>query len=101
VVSATNVSGGNTLGTIRIILNQPAFSLSAFNSNNYFALVSATGHIALLSAAIPDRSSSEIDLTFATQTAPGKYTLYIGPIVIDAAGELLTPYQTQFVLPAK
>jgi hypothetical protein len=101
VVSATNVSGGNTLGTIRIILNQPAISLNGINPVNYFALVSAAGQIALLSATLPDRGSTEIDLTFATQTAPGKYTLYIGPVLMDAAGELLTPFQTQFVLPAK
>jgi hypothetical protein len=102
VVSAINISGGNTLGTIRIIFNQPAFALYAYDINNYFALVSAAGHIALLSmSGLSGLGNTAIDLNFATQAAPGKYTLYIGPVAMDAAGVLLTPYQTQFVLPAK
>jgi hypothetical protein len=100
VVSATNVSGGTTLGTIRLTLNQ-AVTQYAFDNSNV-ALLSTAGHIALLSVKpVASSGNTVFDQTFATQTVPGKYTLYIGPDAMDAAWELLIPYQTQFVLPAK
>ena len=99
VVSATSGPGAGTLGTIRLTFSQ-AVVPSSFTLDD-LSLLSATNRIAITAVTpVPGSGNTAFDLSFATQTAAGKYTLYVGSNAKDAAGDHLALYQTQFVVAA-
>jgi subtilisin family serine protease/subtilisin-like proprotein convertase family protein len=66
------------------------------------AAVSLTGPdgraVAVTVRAVAGSGNRQFDLVFATQTAPGLYTLSIGAQVRDQAGNPLQPYQKAFTV---
>jgi subtilisin family serine protease/subtilisin-like proprotein convertase family protein len=100
VVSAT--AGGPTaysLATIRVTFNQP-INPTTFTAAD-LGLLGPAGRVAIKSVTpVWGTSDQAFDVTFATQTAPGAYTLYVGANARTMAGARVTAYQTTFKVAA-
>ena len=87
----------NTLATIRLTFNQ-AVVPSSFTPDD-ISLLSAASRIAITDVTpVAGSANTAFDLGFTTQTAPGKYTLYVGSSATDAAGDPLARFAAQFLV---
>ncbi len=64
-------------------------------------LIGPAGHVAITGVAVVSGSNdSTFTITFATQSKPGTYTLYVGTKAKDLAGNAIGSYSTSFKLAA-
>jgi subtilisin-like proprotein convertase family protein len=96
VVSAT-ASGptASSLSTIQVTFDR-AIALSSFTPGDV-GLLGPTGRIAVTAIhVVANTGDKTFNITFATQTAPGTYTLYVGSNAKDLAGNRVTLYHGTF-----
>jgi subtilisin family serine protease len=96
LVSATG-SGttANTLSSIQVTFNQ-GVQPSTFSAAD-LGLLGAPGHIAITGVTVvPGTNNQTFIIAFATQTAPGTYTLYIGANARDVFGNPIIATSAQF-----
>ncbi len=100
IVSST-ASGptANSLSTIQVTFSR-AIAPATFNADD-LGLLGPNSRITI-TGVTPVAGSNNLvfNITFATQTAAGNYTLYVGPNATDLSGIPLSPYQTQFKIAA-
>src|SRR5262249_2284879 len=62
-------------------------------------LIGPAGHVAVTGiAVVAGTNDCTFKITFATQTTPGTYTLYVGTLAKDLAGNPIGAYSAQFKL---
>jgi subtilisin-like proprotein convertase family protein len=99
VSSSASGPATNTLSQIQLTFDR-AIALSSFTVAD-LGLLGPAGQIGITSVKVVSGSGDRTFLiTFATQTAPGNYTLYVGSNATDVSGNRITPYSTQFKLPS-
>ncbi len=100
VVSTTSSGpSANTLSTIQVAFSQ-GVSPTTFTAGD-LGLVGPNGSITITSVTpVAGSGNATFNITFATQTAAGTYTLYIGSNAKDLAGNAISSYQAQFKIAA-
>jgi methionine-rich copper-binding protein CopC len=98
VVTGTTGNGpANSLSSIQVTFSQPIVP-STFTTAD-LNLVGPNGAVAIASVTPVANSNNEsFVILFADQTAPGTYTLSIGPKATNAAGVAVTPDQATFTV---
>jgi subtilisin family serine protease/subtilisin-like proprotein convertase family protein len=97
-VLSSSVSGPspNAFNDVRLTFS------TAMNPSTLAAAVSLTGAagqaIPVTIAAVANSGNSQFDVQFATQTAPGSYSLHVSAAAHDASGNALVPYQTNLTI---
>ncbi len=96
ILSATSSGpSANTLSTIQLTFDR-GISPSSFTPGD-LTLLGPSGKIPISSVTVVANTSDRtFNLSFATQTVAGTYTLYVGTSVQDLAGNPIAAYQTQF-----
>jgi subtilisin family serine protease len=100
LVSATGSgSSANTLSSIQVTFNQ-GVNPSSFTAAD-LGLLGSAGRITITGVtAVAGTNNQTFTITFATQTAPGSYTLYIGANAMDVFGNPIVAAQAQFKIAA-
>jgi subtilisin-like proprotein convertase family protein len=95
--SSASGPSANTLSTIRVTFDR-GINASTLNFNDV-SLVGPAGRIHLSTISVVGGSGNRsFDIRFATQRAPGTYTLDIGAGAKDLAGKHIVPYQRAFTI---
>ncbi len=96
LVSATGSGGSaNTMSSIQVTFNQ-GVSPSTFTAAD-LGLLGLAGRITITGVTVVAGTNNQtFTITFATQTAPGSYTLYIGTNAMDVFGNAIVAAQAQF-----
>jgi subtilisin family serine protease/subtilisin-like proprotein convertase family protein len=99
VGSSASGPSAHTLSTIRVTFDN-GISLSTFNTSGV-GLIGPAGHVAITRVSVVAGSNNRtFNITFATQSAPGTYTLYLGTQPRDLDGKPIASYQAAFKITA-
>jgi subtilisin-like proprotein convertase family protein len=100
VISSTRSGpAAGTLSTIQVTFNS-GVSASSFRPFDV-GLIGPAGHIAITGVTVvPGSNNCTFNISFATQTRAGTYTLYVGSNVKDLAGKAIAAYSAAFKLVA-
>ncbi len=75
------------VSSLRVTFNE-AIDLGTFTTDDVAGFAGPAGPIAVTGVSpVPGTANRQFDVTFATQSAPGSYSLVIGPLVYDRAGK--------------
>ena len=87
----------NTLNMVRITFSQPINAATLTPTS--MSLIGLNGAIPITGIqAVASSGGTQFDISFATQTAGGAYSFYVGPTVRGTNGAALRPYWATFVL---
>jgi subtilisin family serine protease len=100
LVSATGSGGAaNTLSSIQVSFNQGVLP-TTFTAGE-LGLLGPTGRITITGVTVVAGTNNQtFVISFATQTMPGTYTLYIGANAMDVLGNPIVATQAQFQIAA-
>ncbi len=85
VVSATVSPGNTSASSVRLTFSE-AINVNTFSTAD--VVLTNPGGTAIATG-LTQVNSTTFDVTFATQTAPGTYTIRVGPNIADTAGNLM------------
>ena len=98
VSSSAGGPAANTLATITLTFNQ-GVAASTFTAAD-LGLLGPAGHIAITGVTpVAGTNNQTFTITFATQSAAGTYTLYIGANARDVFGKAIVASQVRFKIP--
>jgi serine protease len=85
-ITAASFSGTTTLTGARLTFNE-AINATSFTTADIVSFAGPNGSLAISGVtAVAGTNGTQFDLTFATQTVGGTYTLVVGPNILDLAG---------------
>jgi subtilisin family serine protease/subtilisin-like proprotein convertase family protein len=87
-----------SLNTLRVVFSK-AIAVGSFDSRDV-QLIGPTGKVILVSAVgvVDAPANRTFDISFPTQTVPGRYSLAIGPDVVDPQGTRIQLYHSLYTL---
>jgi subtilisin family serine protease/subtilisin-like proprotein convertase family protein len=99
VNSTASGPAAGTMSTIQVTFNR-AVSPATFTAADV-GLIGPAGHVAITGVtAVAGSGNVTFNITFATQSKAGTYTLYVGSSVKDLAGHTISSYSNTFKLVA-
>jgi subtilisin family serine protease/subtilisin-like proprotein convertase family protein len=88
-VTAAAFGGTNSVTGLRVTFNE-AINAGSFDTADVVSFTGPNGALTVTGVTpVTGTNNTQFDLTFATQTAAGTYTLVLGPGVLDAAGNAM------------
>jgi subtilisin-like proprotein convertase family protein len=98
VVSAAATGGATNLTGIQLTFNQ-AVKPSSLTAAD-LGLLGPAGRVSITGVQATDSTDRTFLVRFGAQTAPGTYTLYVGPDAVGPQGAHVAAYQAQFKVAA-
>jgi subtilisin family serine protease/fibronectin type 3 domain-containing protein/methionine-rich copper-binding protein CopC len=87
-IVATSPAGDllDPVSSLRVTFNE-AIDVGTFTTDDMVSFSGPAGPISVIGVvAVPGTNNRQFDVTFATQSAPGSYSMVLGPMICDRAG---------------